>query len=73
MAIGQKDRAPNAQISPGELEQALGEDRIRWLVQETGLSRADLLSGLSQSLPAAVDKLTPEGRTPTEREAAQLV
>jgi hypothetical protein len=31
------------------------------------------LAGLSQELPKAVDKLTPDGRLPTEQEAARLV
>ena len=77
---GQGDKAqswieagPNKPVSPPELEQALGEERIGWLMQETGLSRADLLAGLSRELPDAVDKLTPDGRVPTEQEAARMV
>ena len=34
------------------------------LAQQTGLSRADLLSRLSSVLPDVVDKMTPEGRLP---------
>lgn len=57
-------RGPNKQVSPQELEQGLGEERISWLMQETGLSRAELLEGLSRELPTAVDQLTPDGRVP---------
>ena len=64
---------PNQQISPSELEQSLGPDKISWLMQQTGLSREDLLSGLSRELPGVVDKLTPDGRLPTDREAARLL
>jgi uncharacterized protein YidB (DUF937 family) len=64
---------PNQSIAPSELERALGEERISWLMQQTGLSREALLAGLSQELPPAVDKLTPHGRIPTEQEAARLV
>jgi uncharacterized protein YidB (DUF937 family) len=76
---GQGDKAeswiakgPNKSVAPQELEQALGEDRITWLMQETGLSRQELLDGLSRELPGAVDQLTPEGRIPDEREAQRL-
>jgi uncharacterized protein YidB (DUF937 family) len=64
---------PNKPISPQELGQALGEERIAWLMQQTGLSRSELLAGLSQALPEAVDNLTPHGRIPNEDEAKRLV
>jgi uncharacterized protein YidB (DUF937 family) len=77
---GQEDKAqswvsrgPNKEVSPQELEQALGNERIEWLTQQTGMSREELLAGLSRELPEAVDKLTPEGRVPTEQEAARLL
>ena len=61
------ERGPNKPVSPPELEQALGEERIAWLMQETGMSRQELLEGLSRELPQAVDELTPDGRVPSER------
>jgi uncharacterized protein YidB (DUF937 family) len=77
---GQEDKAkswvstgPNKEVSPQELEQALGAERIEWLTQQTGMSRQELLEGLSRELPDAVDKLTPEGRVPTEQEATRLL
>jgi uncharacterized protein YidB (DUF937 family) len=66
------NRGPNKPVSPPELEQALGEDRISWLMRETGLSREELLDGLSRELPQAVDQLTPEGRIPSEQEATRV-
>ena len=70
---GQGDKAQswvstghNQPIQPNELENALGEERIAWLMQQTGLSREELLEGLSRELPDAVDKLTPQGRVPAE-------
>jgi uncharacterized protein YidB (DUF937 family) len=63
----------NKSISPPEMEQALGEDRVQWLMQQTGLSKDALMTGLSQKLPEVVDKLTPEGRVPTEGEAQRMV
>ena len=38
---------------------------------ETGMPRDQLLSELSQHLPEFVDRLTPEGRLPSETEASQ--
>jgi uncharacterized protein YidB (DUF937 family) len=59
---------PNKQIAPGDLANALGADQINSLVSQTGLSRDDLLSGLSQHLPEVINHLTPDGRLPTESE-----
>ena len=59
----------NKPIAPNELEQALGEERIAWLMRETGLTRDQLLQGLSHELPQAVDRLTPQGRIPNAEEA----
>jgi uncharacterized protein YidB (DUF937 family) len=64
-------RGANAQISPNDLARALGGDQINALMSQTGMSREDLLAGLSQQLPEAVDELTPDGRLPTEQEMAQ--
>lgn len=63
----------NKAVSPSELEQALGQERIQWLMGQTGMSKEQLLTGLSQELPNVVDKLTPEGRIPTEQEASRMV
>ena len=61
---------PNKQISPGDLANALGSDQIDHLASQSGLSREDLLSGLSQQLPEVINHLTPDGRLPTEEELA---
>jgi len=65
-------KGPNQQLAPDQLEQAIGPDVLDTLSQQTGLSREELLSRLTRELPAAVDKFTPEGRLPTEEEAARL-
>jgi len=61
---------PNKQISPGDLASALGADQINNLVSQSGMSRDDLLAGLSQHLPGVIDHLTPNGRLPTEDEVS---
>ena len=60
----------NQQISPGDLANALGADQIDQLSSQSGLSRDELLSGLSQYLPQVIDHLTPDGRLPTEDEVS---
>jgi len=61
---------PNREPTRSERESALGEDGIEALTRQTGLDRDELLERLRSVLPAAVDRLTPEGRLPTEAEAA---
>ena len=55
---------PNQPISHTELEQALGPDTLKTLEEQTGLSRQELLTRLTRTLPEAVDKYTPDGRLP---------
>src|SRR5579864_5150252 len=62
---------PNQAVSSDDLAKALGGDQINTLMAHTGLSRQDLLAGLSQYLPEAVNQLTPDGRLPTEQELSR--
>ena len=66
-------RGPNEPLQAHQVEQAIGPEVLDTLSQRTGLSRDELLSRLTRDLPAAVDKFTPDGRLPTEDEAARLV
>jgi len=64
---------PNQTISPNDLASALGADQISTLMSHTGLSRDELLAGLSQHLPDVVNHLTPDGHVPTEQELSRLI
>jgi len=55
---------PNRDVSPQQLEQAIGPDVIGTLLQHTGLTKDELLSRLANRLPDAVDRYTPDGRLP---------
>jgi uncharacterized protein YidB (DUF937 family) len=77
---GQEDKAqswvstgPNRTVAPNELEQALGAERVQWLMEQTGMSKEELLTGLSGELPDAVDELTPDGEIPTQQELERRV
>jgi len=64
---------PNRSISPTDLSSALGADQIHLLTSEFGLSREELLDGLSQHLPDVVDHLTPGGQVPSPQEMQRLI
>jgi len=66
---GQKDTVdswigtgPNQQIAPSGLKTVLGPDVVQAISRATGMSEQELLAKLSQVLPSAVDKYTPEGK-----------
>lgn len=58
---------PNKEISPPQVRQAIGQDVLDALVQQTGLSQDELLARLSRELPTAIDKYTPDGRLPSRQ------
>lgn len=66
-------KGENRPIAPGDLANALGADQIESLSAQSGLSRDELLSGLSQYLPQVVDHLTPDGRLPNENEISSRI
>ena len=55
----------NKPIAPAELSKVLTPEQIEFLTERTGLSKEELLAGLSAQLPQAVDELTPQGRLPS--------
>jgi uncharacterized protein YidB (DUF937 family) len=63
----------NKAISPNDLEHALGDDTVNSLAEQAGISKIDLLQGLSQQLPGMIDRMTPQGRVPTEQEMSRMV
>jgi uncharacterized protein YidB (DUF937 family) len=66
-------KGQNKPIAPGDLASALGADQIDALSKQSGMSRDDLLNGLSQYLPKVVDHLTPDGRLPHDNELSGRV
>jgi uncharacterized protein YidB (DUF937 family) len=63
----------NHPVSSNELSSALGPDLIRALAQRSGLSEEEVGNQLSKVLPGLVDKLTPNGRLPTEAEVSRIL
>jgi uncharacterized protein YidB (DUF937 family) len=63
----------NRDISSGQVSEALGRDVVDDLSRRTGLSRDEVVAELARMLPNVVDRLTPDGRLPTQREMARLL
>jgi len=55
---------PNQPISPDDVQRALGPELLQQLAAKSGVSVQELAQRLSQVLPEAVDKLTPDGKIP---------
>jgi uncharacterized protein YidB (DUF937 family) len=54
----------NQPISPDQVHQAFGDGTLAQLAAKMGMNPQELAQKLSQVLPTAIDKLTPEGRIP---------
>ena len=63
----------NKPIAPTDLNKVLTNEQIEFLMARTGLPREQLLAGLSEQLPQAVNHLTPDGRLPTADEVNRAV
>jgi uncharacterized protein YidB (DUF937 family) len=63
----------NKDIAPKDVSVALGGDVIDELSKRTGLSRDQIQAELSRMLPNLVDKMTPDGRLPTQQELMRLM
>lgn len=66
-------QGPNKELRAEELERVIGAETLDELSKKTGLSREALLSRLAANIPAAVDRFTPDGRVPSEQEAARFI
>jgi uncharacterized protein YidB (DUF937 family) len=63
----------NAPIQPAQLGTALGQSTIADLAKASGMSEQDLLAQLSHALPGVVDKLTPNGKVPSQSDIQALL
>jgi uncharacterized protein YidB (DUF937 family) len=55
----------NQSVDPQQLGDALGEQNVDTLAQQSGMSPDEVKTGLSEILPGLVDKLSPGGQIPT--------
>jgi uncharacterized protein YidB (DUF937 family) len=59
-------RGQNQPVSPGQLRQVFGDRQIDDMAEQAGMPQDDFLNQLSQHLPSAVDRVTPNGEIPEE-------
>ena len=63
----------NQPTNPTQINQALGPDVVRQLAQKTGMSEQQVAQQLAQELPDMINRLTPQGRLPTQAEASSFL
>ena len=56
----------NQPVSPQQLQNVFGENKVQDMANQAGMQKGDFLSQLSQHLPHAVDQMTPGGQVPDE-------
>jgi uncharacterized protein YidB (DUF937 family) len=61
----------NKPVQPEDLGDALGKPAVTQMANKAGCSQQDLLSQLAKALPGIIDKLTQDGRVPTQAEINQ--
>ncbi len=54
----------NMPITPDQILQVIGNNRLQSIAQKFGLSPQTLSSGLAEMLPHVIDKLSPNGQLP---------
>ena len=57
---------PNQSVSPDQLRDVLGHQRVEDMSNQAGMDPGSFLNQLSQHLPSVVDGLTPNGKLPDE-------
>jgi uncharacterized protein YidB (DUF937 family) len=58
-------KGQNLPVVGDQIERALGSDLVADLASRLGVSREQAKDELAQSVPEAVDEMTPEGKLPT--------
>ena len=61
----------NQPVSGDQIKDALGEDQVQQIAQQTGIDAGHASTGLAQLLPQIIDKLTPNGNVPGDDVLAQ--
>ncbi len=51
-------------VSPQQLAEGLGQDRVQKIAQASGLPADDALNRLAPMMPGLIDQITPPGRIP---------
>ena len=63
----------NQSVTGAQIQQALPDETLQKVAEQAGVTPEQAASDLAQTLPQAVDKLTPEGRVPQAASLEELV
>jgi uncharacterized protein YidB (DUF937 family) len=63
----------NQSVTGAQIQQALPDDTLQKVAEQAGVTPEQAASDLAQTLPQAVDKLTPEGQVPQAASLEELV
>ena len=56
----------NSEADGKRLSSSLGQDRVKQVAKDAGVSEDEAEQGIASSLPAIIDQLTPDGRVPQD-------
>ena len=63
----------NQSVTGAQIQQALPDEILQKVAEQAGVTPEQAASDLAQTLPQAVDKLTPEGQVPQAASLEELV
>ncbi|MFD4873809.1 YidB family protein [Streptomyces sp. NPDC058420] len=63
----------NQSVTGAQIQQALPDDTLQKVAEQAGVTPEQAASDLAQTLPQAVDKLTPQGQVPQAASLEELV
>ena len=63
----------NQSVTGAQIQQALPDDTLQKVAEQAGVTQEQAASDLAQTLPQAVDKLTPQGQVPQAASLEELV
>ncbi|WOX08642.1 YidB family protein [Streptomyces sp. N50] len=63
----------NQSVTGEQIQQALPDETLRKVAEQAGVTPEQAASDLAQTLPQAVDKLTPQGQVPQAASLEELV
>ncbi|MEV8546301.1 YidB family protein [Streptomyces sp. NPDC051572] len=63
----------NQSVTGAQIQQALPDETLQKVAEQAGVTPEQAASDLAQTLPQAVDKLTPEGQVPQAASLEELV
>ena len=63
----------NQSVTGAQIQQALPDETLQKVAEQAGVTPEQAASDLAQTLPRAVDKLTPEGQVPQAASLEELV